>query len=156
MACRCNPNRRNHGRHVGNKCRDRPFSWIPNHAECWNGPLDVLELEPAAVFKGGLHAAGHGLLHCSGDQDTSGRSLLLKPRRDVHGVTIEVIAVHDEVTKVKADPEHNRHVLRLAAIGLDHHLLEFDGCSQRVHCAGELDQSAIARQLDQPPAMAGY
>ena len=47
-----------------------------------------LSFKPAAVFKRGLHAAGHGFLHRSGDQDTSGRSLLLKPRRDVHGVAV--------------------------------------------------------------------
>ena len=57
---------------------------------------------------------------------------------------------------MKADPEHNRDVLRLAAVGFEHHLLEFDGCSQRVNCTGELDQSAITHQLDYAPAIPGH
>src|SRR5947207_14326015 len=37
-------------------------------------------------------------------------------------------------------------------VGLGHSMLELDGCAERIHRARELRQSAIAGELDQPPA----
>ena len=48
-----------------------------------------------------------------------------------------------------------RGVLGLVPVGLGHGLLELDGRAERVHGAGELDQRTVARQLDQPAAVAG-
>ena len=41
-----------------------------------------------------------------------------------------------------------------SSIGFGHCLLELDGGAKRIHGAGELDQRAVARQLDQPAAVA--
>ena len=54
-----------------------------------------------------------------------------------------------------ADAEHNGGVRRLVLIGFGHNLLEFDSGAERIHRAGELDQGAVARQLDQSPTVAG-
>ena len=75
-----------------------------------------------------------------------------KPRRHVHAVAIEVVAIDDQVAQVQAHPEHKRSVLRLVAVGLGHGLLELDGGAQRIHGAGELDQRPVAGQLDQTPS----
>ena len=56
---------------------------------------------------------------------------------------------------MQADAEHDGGVLRLIPIGFRHRLLELDGGAERIHGAGELGQRAVARQLDQPAAMAG-
>ena len=40
-------------------------------------------------------------------------------------------------------------------IGFGHCLLEFDSGAERIHRAGELDQRAVAGQLDQSPTVAG-
>ena len=42
----------------------------------------------------------------------------------------------------------------LTLIGFGHCLLELDGGAKRINGAGELDQRAVAGQLDQPPAVA--
>ena len=54
---------------------------------------------------------------------------------------------------MQPDPEHDGGVLGLIPIGFGHGLLELDGGAKCINGAGELDQRAIARQFDQPPAM---
>ena len=84
-----------------------------------------------------------------------GRRFRLQPRRDVHAVAIEIVAIDDQVAEVQADPEHDGGVLGLVPVGLGHGLLELDGRAQRIDGAGELDQCTVAGQLDQPAAVAG-
>ena len=41
----------------------------------------------------------------------------------------------------------------MTLIGFRHYLLELNGGAQRINGTGELNQRAVARQFDQPPAM---
>ena len=66
----------------------------------------------------------------------------------------DVIALYDDIAKVKADPEHDGFVLGLVAIGLDHGLLELYRRCERIHGASELDQAPVALHPDYPPAAA--
>ena len=45
-------------------------------------------------------------------------------------------------------------VFRLVAVGFSHGLLECDSGVKCIHSAWELDQRTVARQLDQPAAVA--
>ena len=94
-------------------------------------------------------------MHGARNHDAARRRFRLQPRRDVHAIAVEIVAIDDQVAEVQADAEHDGGVLGLVPVGLGHGLLELDGGAQRIDGAGELDQRAVAGQLDQPAAMAG-
>ena len=54
-----------------------------------------------------------------------------------------------------ADPEFDAAVLRHAGIALDHAVLHLDGAADGVHHTAELDQSPIARALDDAAVVHG-
>jgi hypothetical protein len=67
-----------------------------------------------------------------------------KARGYVHGVTVDIGALNDDITKVKANSERDRLVFGFVSIGLDHGLLEINCSRERVNSAAELDQASIA------------
>jgi hypothetical protein len=68
-------------------------------------------------------------------------------------IAVEIVAIHDQVAEVQADAKDDGGFRRLVPIGFSHCLLELDGRAKRIHGAAELDQSTVARQLDQPAAV---
>ena len=118
-------------------------------------PLDVLESELAQGVELRLEAALDRFAHVARDDDPARRRLGLQAGRNVHAIAVEVVAIDDQVAEMQADAEHDGGVLRLVSIGLDHGLLELDGGAQRIDGAGELDQGAVAGQLDQPATVSG-
>jgi len=72
-----------------------------------------------------------------------------QPSCYVDAIPIQVVAVHDQVAQVQAHAEHQRRVCRLVMVRVRHGLLEFDGGAQGIDGAGELDERAVAGQLDQ-------
>lgn len=55
---------------------------------------------------------------------------------------------------MKANPEDDGHFLRLATICLNHSLLEFNCCAERIHGASEFNQATVTFQSDHPAAAA--
>ena len=78
------------------------------------------------------------------DDDATGRGLGFEARRHVHAIAVEILAIDDQVAEVQANAEHDGGIHGLVSVGLGHGLLELDGCAERIHGAGELDQSAVA------------
>ena len=93
-------------------------------------------------------------MHVARDHDATRRRFRFQPCRDVHAIAIEIIAIDDQVAEMQPDPKHDGGVFGLILIGVSHRLLELDGGAQRIHGAGKLDQRTVARQLDQPAAVA--
>ncbi len=89
------------------------------------------------------------------NHDASGRRFRLQARGYIHAIAIEIVAIHDQVAEMQADPKHDGGVVGLTLVGLGHGLLELDGRAQCVDGTGELDQGPVARQLDQAAAVAG-
>src|SRR5262245_52277402 len=87
------------------------------------------------------------------DHDAASRSFCLKASSDVHAISVKVVAIDDQVAQVQAHAEHERSIRRSIAVGLGHGLLELDSGAQRINGATKLDQSPVARQLDQSPAV---
>ena len=79
----------------------------------------------------------------------------LEPRRDVDAIAVDVVAVDDHVAEVDADPELDA-VRRLEVrVVLGDAPLHLDRALDSVDHARELDQRAVAGELDDAAAMLG-
>src|SRR5215831_14177928 len=101
-----------------------------------------------------LEPPSDGLPHGARNNDPTCRCLGLQPGRHIYSVAVDVVALDDNIAEVKADPEHDGLIVGLAAICLDHRLLEFYGRGERVHGAGELNQASVALEPDHSTAAA--
>ena len=67
-------------------------------------------------------------------------------RRDGRPIAINVVVFDDNVADVDTDTKANPPILGNAVVAVD--MLDFDSTMDRLNSAGELDQKAIALQLD--------
>ena len=74
---------------------------------------------------------------------------------DVDAVAENIAVLDDDVADVDADAELDALVLRHAGIALGHAALNGDRATHGVDDAGELDQDAVARGLDDAAGMFG-
>ena len=126
-----------------------PIRRLPMHPEGPDRSFDVLQRQATQILERRFHSPGNGIADVARNQDAACRRFPFQPRRHVDAVAIEVVAVDDQVAQVQAHAEHESSIGRLVAVGLGHGLLKLDGGAQRINCAGELDQSTVAGQLDQ-------
>jgi hypothetical protein len=82
------------------------------------------------------------------DADRARVSQAFEAPRDVHAIAIDVVVLDDHVAEVDADPERDALVRRALGLVLGHGALDLGGREHRAHCARELDQRAVAGQLD--------
>jgi hypothetical protein len=66
---------------------------------------------------------------------------------------MDVATLDDHVAEIDANAERDAPVVRQAGVDLNHPLLQVDGTLDGIHRAGELNQGAVAHQLDDPAAM---
>ena len=104
-------------------------------------------LEPA------IELAPHLLEDRLGDADAAGLGDALQPRGDVDAFAVEVAALHDHVAHVDADPQVDPSLRRQIVVRLRHGRLQAHGALDGVHGTAELDQRAVADQLEDPSAM---
>src|SRR5688572_27215419 len=109
--------------------------------------FDVLQRQSAQILERRLHSPGNGIANVARNQDAACRRFAFQPCRHIDAVAIEVVAVYDQVSQVQTDAEYERSVWRLAAVRLDHCLLNFDRCRQGIDSAGKLDQCTIASEF---------
>ena len=91
----------------------------------------------------------HRVIECrAGDADAAGLGHRLQARGDVDAVAIDVVALDDDVAEIDADakPDPLRFGRALVAIG--HSALDHGSALDGIDDAGELDQRAVAHQLD--------
>ncbi len=78
-----------------------------------------------------------------------------KPRGKVHAVTVEIVAIDDQVADVETDAEPDVAVLGDALIAFGHPALDFDGTARGGQDRSELHQKPVAHHLeDAPPCLA--
>ncbi len=65
------------------------------------------------------------------------------------------VAFFDDIAKMDTDPELDAPLGRQTGIALNQAALNFDGATDRVDDATELDKCPVAGSLDDPPAMNG-
>ena len=132
--------------------RRRPVRRLPLHAKRLHRPLDVLEGEAAQIVERRLQPACHGFMDVARDHDAASRRFRLQPRRDVHAIAVEIVAIDDQVAEVQADAEHDG-VSRAGPGWPRPWPAGTRWRRQGIDGAGELDQRAVAGQLDQPAAV---
>ena len=117
-------------------------------------PVDVLDRDLAAVGEGDVDAVADALVDDRGDADAAGLGERLQPRGDVDAVAVDVVAVDDDVAEIDADAEHD---LGWRALRPAHGLRALDGerAFDGVDDAAELDQRAVADQLDDTALVGG-
>jgi hypothetical protein len=112
--------------------------------------VDVLQRKTSQVHELGIQAPCSGIVKRPRYDDTAWSCFSFQSRCYVDAVSIDVIAVYDDIAKMEADPEHDALFLRMRAICFLDCLLELYGRLQSLDRASELGQCAIARQFDQP------
>ena len=91
----------------------------------------------------------------AGDADAAGLGQALEARGDVDAVAQDVAVLDDDVADVDADPERDPPVLRHGRLALGDALLNRDRAFDRIDRARELDQGAVAHQLDDAAVVLG-
>ena len=119
-------------------------------------PLDVLQRLLAGVLEGEIEpVADVSRTDCRKRQCRPALAMLSMPRRDVDASPIDVVVLEDDVAEVDADAELDAAVLRHIGVALAHPALDVGGAGHRVHHARELDQHAVAGELDDAALMLG-
>src|SRR5262249_777048 len=76
-----------------------------------------------------------------------------QPCRDIDTVSVDVVAINDDVTDV--DPNAKRHlaICGYAGVALGHPPLHVNRAANRIDHAWELEQQTVAGRLDDPAAV---
>lgn len=106
--------------------------------------------------EGGIDLAANLTLRVFGNTDSTRLRDSLQPCGEVDAVAKDIGVIDDNVADVNADAEFDPRVLRHAAILCGHAAQDLHRAAHCIYGAGELRQHAIARRLDDAPAMGGY
>ena len=89
----------------------------------------------------------------SRDADAIGRRERFEPRGDVDAIPGNVVAVHDDVADVDADPQANALIGAALGFARDEIALDVERALQRGSCARELGEESVARRLHETAAV---
>ena len=118
-------------------------------------PGQVLDL-PRAQVPVAKRQLGFDLVEdLARNADTAGLGEPLQTRRDVDAVAVDVVVLDDDVAEVNADPEGDATLLGNGFVTFGDAPLDVDGALDRLDDARELDQNAVAHELDDAPVMPG-
>src|ERR671934_43463 len=87
------------------------------------------------------------------DADPTWLRQSLQTRSDIDAVAVNILVVDDDVTDVETDAKLDTPFRRDLDVALGDLPLDVDRAAYRIDDAGKLDQDAIARGLDDAPAM---
>jgi hypothetical protein len=116
-------------------------------------PGDVLDRLLSFVGEGEGELIADLLVHGARDPHASRLRQRLKPRRHVDAVAVDVVAVDNDVADVDPDPVVDPAVWGRSGIAPGHRTLDLNGRGDGVHGAGELDEDAVAGELDDATAI---
>ena len=135
----------------GSRATARPFADAEHPHRLGN----VLERALAQIVVGEVELARDLGMHLGGNADAAGLGQLLQPHRQVDAVAVEIAVFDDHFAEVDADAQLQRQTRGVAGIALGHPLLQLDGAFDRTDGARELDEDAIAHQLENAAAVPG-
>ena len=95
------------------------------------------------------------LLNAGRYADPAGFRQRFEPSGDIDPVTMNVVAVDDDVAKIDADAPFDAAIRRHRAVAIGHPALPFGRTTQGIDDAGEFNEQPIAGRFDDPAAMFG-
>jgi hypothetical protein len=114
---------------------------------------DILDRQLAQVLVVELEPVTHLLEDRARRTDSTRRGLGLEPGGNVHAVAVDIPALDDHVAQVDADAKAQGFALGRRLGVLLHAGLPRERAGDRVDHARELQQQAVAHQLDHAPAV---
>ena len=121
-----------------------------------SGPVDAFEAPVAQIVEGAVELALQVVVRRSRDDDAAGVGELLEPGGDVDALAVEVaIWLVHHVAEIDPDAEADPLGVRPLGLALCRPLLQQDGAAHGVDDARELDERAVAHQLDRTPPVLG-
>src|SRR5215471_18692677 len=138
----------------GDRCRDCLIGRRiePNAMDRYRS-RDVLDLAFAHILKRKIELIAHFIAHNAADADAPWLRQGFETRRDVDAVAIDVLPVNDNIAHVQANPKLNTPLRRNLGIALGHLPLDIDSTAQGVDDTGKLNKHAVARRLNNAPAV---
>src|SRR5207247_10862261 len=91
-----------------------------------------------------------------GHTDAAGLRDAFEPRRDIHAVPQDVVAIDQHVTQIDADAKQHASLFRHIAIALSYEILDYDGAIDGGNDRRELQEHTVPRRLDDSAAVVGY
>jgi hypothetical protein len=117
-------------------------------------PFDVLEGLLTLIDEFQLQLVARLLAHRRRTGDAARPSQGFQPCRQIDPVAVNVLAIDDDIAHVDADAEPDVAVFGGAGVALGHAALDFDRAADGVQHAGELDQDAVAHDLEDASVVA--
>jgi hypothetical protein len=126
---------------------------IRPHREHADRPLVVFNHMLAEIDERRRDLSGDMVPDGLGERDPAGRRQRLQAGGDVHALSVEVAAIHDDVAEIDTDAVADPLRLAPVQIGPRHGFLNRQRAAHRGHHAAEFNQRAVAHELDDAPAM---
>ena len=109
---------------------------------------DVLQALLAEAGKADIDLVHRVIERRAGDANAPGLGHRLQARGDVDAVAVDVVVLDDDVAEIDADAKPDLLCFGDALIAVGHSALDHGSTLDGVDDAGELDQRAIAHELD--------
>ena len=122
-------------------------------AEDFDRSRDVLDSLLSARLDFDRDLVAHLLRSTARYVDATGVRQRLDPGGNIHPVTIDVVALDDDVTDINANPELYPSVFGAARIVFLDLLLDLDCAGDGIYGARKLHQRAIAHKFEDPARM---
>ena len=116
---------------------------------------NVLDLLLAGKIERQAQFAAQLIVGRAGEQHAARIAELLQPRGDVDSVAEQIVAFHHHVAEIDADAEDDAALGRNFGLRRRDLLLQRHGTRYRVHHRAELDDGAVAHQLDDAALVLG-
>src|SRR5262249_37671354 len=116
-------------------------------------PGYVLDLLVAHVLERKIELIAHLIAHDAADADPAWLRQSLQTRSDIDAVAVNILVVDDDVTDVETDAKLDTLFRRDLGVALGDLPLDVDRAAYRIDDARKLDEDAVARGLDDAPAV---
>ena len=118
-----------------------------------NRPRDVLDGLLAQIVKAKAELVLHLVVNDTRHHDAAGLGQGLKPRRYIHAVDVNVVAIDNDVANVEADAELDSLFRGNVCIAIGHSALDVHCAAHGIHNAYKFDQHPVASRLHDASAM---
>jgi hypothetical protein len=114
---------------------------------------NILERPSSTILERVSELSAYVFVDRPGNTNTAGVSQWLEANRYVHPVTMNIVVIGQDVSKIDADTQFDTLPPRQSRIPRTHRLLQRDGTSYRLHCARKLHEHSVTPDPDNVPSV---